>query len=139
MAPRAVPFWERVDTSAGPYACWPWLGCRSKEGYGNLKQGGRARRATHVALGLTEPGVLVMHTCDHPPCCNPSHLVVGSDAQNARDKVRKGRAVNKLSPSDREAIRAAYAAGGVTMKQLGAAYGVCYQAIQRVIWRGGVS
>lgn len=36
-------------------------------------------------------GVNVLHTCDNPPCCEPSHLFVGTQAVNQADKVAKGR------------------------------------------------
>jgi hypothetical protein len=36
--------------------------------------------------------VLVMHSCDNPPCCNPAHLSVGTDLDNIHDMLAKGRA-----------------------------------------------
>lgn len=93
------------DTSGGPDACWPFMGFRHK-GYGRMQGGQRGapmmfahRIAYELANGPIEGHVhhdeenekVVMHTCDNPPCCNPKHLRLGTDADNTADKVAKGR------------------------------------------------
>lgn len=60
-------------------------------------KGLRADAKTHrVSYFLTHghlpPAPLVIrHTCDNPPCCNPAHLVPGTYQDNARDCVERGR------------------------------------------------
>jgi hypothetical protein len=34
---------------------------------------------------------VILHTCDNPECCNPEHLVTGSQGENTRDTEIKGR------------------------------------------------
>ena len=90
-------FWLRVDMSAGPTACWPFIGRRMPQGYGRLVFNGKSVSAHRFALTLAKGGPSVddlraCHTCDNPPCCNPEHLWWGTDLDNARDKVAKGRA-----------------------------------------------
>lgn len=41
--------------------------------------------------GPIPPGYVVMHSCDNPVCCNPSHLSMGTQADNMADRDRKGR------------------------------------------------
>jgi hypothetical protein len=87
-------FWSRVDTSAGPEACWTWRG--RAHPYGAFDALGRGFRSHRVAYELStgkDPGdLLVCHSCDNPPCCNPNHLFVGTHLDNNRDRDAKGRA-----------------------------------------------
>lgn len=90
----ASNFWDHVDKSNGPDACWPWLHYTS-QGYGIIYIDGRPRGAHRVAYKLahgTIDGRIVRHSCDNPPCCNPSHLTAGSHKDNTRDMMAKGRA-----------------------------------------------
>jgi HNH endonuclease len=94
VSDQATAFWARVDQSGGPTACWPWTGPRTPQGYGRYSVHQIRQRAHRYALlfsGWTiPPGLLVCHHCDNPPCCNPSHLYVGTYADNNRDKARRG-------------------------------------------------
>ena len=35
-------------------------------------------------------GLRALHRCDNKPCCNPRHLYVGTDRDNARDRDARG-------------------------------------------------
>lgn len=88
-------FWSKVDTSAGMFACWIWLGSRDFRGYGKFWLKGtnvRAHRASwKIIHGEIPEGLLVCHQCDNPSCVNPAHLWLGTDKDNADDRERKGR------------------------------------------------
>jgi len=90
-------FHARVHRETDPDACWPWMGSLNKGGYGMLWVGGfglLAHRVAHAtATGETECEV-VMHTCDNPTCCNPSHLRGGTYKENMADMHEKGRHPN---------------------------------------------
>lgn len=85
-------FWSKVSKGDG---CWIFRGCRDKWGYAHHGIKGKRRQAHRLAYEFTNgpipAGQLVLHTCDNPPCCNPTHLFLGTDADNMLDKVRKGR------------------------------------------------
>lgn len=90
-------FWSFVDRSAGTDHCWPWTGDRNADGYGRfyLSKGHRtaaSKMAYVLTFGPLPPDKsFTCHTCDWPPCCNPSHLFAGNALDNARDAVTKGR------------------------------------------------
>lgn len=90
-------FWAKVSERA-PEECWPWLGAVNHSGYGRFAERFKApqRMATHVMLELhgkprPTPTSQALHSCDNPPCVNPSHLYWGGYAENVADRISRGR------------------------------------------------
>lgn len=87
---------EKLSFPVTECGCWIWISRASSRGYGVAKFNGRrvsAHRLSYQAFsGAPIPeGNVVMHRCDTPLCVNPSHLRIGTIADNVADRFSKGR------------------------------------------------
>jgi predicted XRE-type DNA-binding protein len=148
--PMAAKVWPKIDQAAGADECHPWMGVRNPGGYGKIANGRNKSKlyAHRVVYELVhgpigDPSLVVRHTCDNPPCCNPRHLVLGTRADNARDRGdrKRGRehrqygeanANVKIKDADLPRIRELYA-GGKTQMEIAALFGVKQPQISRIL------
>ena len=88
------------------------------------------------------PGKVIRHRCDRTSCINPKHLQLGTQADNVRDMVRRGRQrgavgednpARKLTDSKVRRIRRMYATGNWTQSDLGRKFGVHQSIIGHVV------
>jgi hypothetical protein len=152
---RYAPVVERlmsrhVVTDSG---CWEWTGSvHPSVGRGYISVNGRgtlAYRASYEAfVGPISDGLQINHHCDNPLCINPEHLYAGTQKDNIRDAIERGRAVlpapkhgednwNSRPLTVAEQAVAAYLAGEGTQAVLAARFGVTQSTIGRWVRRDG--
>lgn len=135
-------FWPKVDKSKEIDGCWIWIAAKDKGGYGVIRnEKGKLERAHRtswtIANGPIKDGLFVCHKCDVRACINPEHMFLGTNTDNVRDMIKKGRAnpargeysgKAKLCESDVIAIRSstgiqqeiadAFCIGRTTVRQI---------------------
>ena len=133
-------------TVKGP-SCWNVTGCKGNRA-GHVHIGGprvdglQERKLAHrlaweLANGQPAPdGLVVMHSCDNPRCVNPTHLSVGTQAENIHDSIRKGRyncfGVQKLNAVQVREIRVLWGRG-VLQKDIAARFGIARHTVSGIV------
>ena len=134
-------FWKKV--SVGDTAdCWIWQGAQGKDHYGRFSVGGRKgqmhlahRVAWELSVGPIPTGMILLHSCDNPPCVNPAHLKPGTQTDNMRDMALKGRSGRlKLSDDMVREIRS-LCASGARQRDVAEQFGVSQSNISFIIRR----
>lgn len=81
-------------------SCIPWHKSLDSQGYGATSVQGKVVKAHRVAYCTANnctlasiAGLVVRHTCDFPACVNPDHLVIGTQSDNVKDMMERGRHV----------------------------------------------
>lgn len=137
-------FWDKVEIGY-PWECWEWQ-AYTHLGYGRVRYRGESTNAHRVAWELTQgpiPGELhVLHRCDNRPCVNPTHLFLGTNYDNIRDRMQKDRPKPgvwgekhpdaKLNRDDVVEIRRLVAKERMPIRDVADRFGVVPSTVRRV-------
>lgn len=93
-------------------------------------------------------GLVVRHACDNSRCIEPTHLLLGTSADNNRDRASRGRSADRhgeahprrvLSEPQVLEIRRLHSEGSLNQFQLAERYGCTQSNISRIVnlhaWR----
>src|SRR5688572_27215265 len=99
-------FWSSMERSGGADSCWIWARgttggdpknpekqyggvSRLQLPNGTVMRGKLAHRVAYELVnGAIPRGLHVLHTCENSRCCNPSHLHLGTHAENIAQAAR---------------------------------------------------
>jgi hypothetical protein len=145
---RAEHFWSRVARTDDLFSCWEWQGPLSHSGYGQMNMGRRGSRmpahrfSWELHYGPIPECLFCCHHCDNPICVRPDHLFLGTLQENLADMRAKGRearglghGMTKLTEAQVREIRRRYAEGGISMRALGAEFGICAPQVCEIVNR----
>ena len=152
-------FWSCVKIGTKD-ECWPWVGIPGKgrprtrfDTHPKTSICGKpllgASRVAYFIATAVDPGqLLICHSCDNPPCCNPNHLFPGTYSANVRDSVAKGRhpgrppvmrgsanPAARLVEQDVLEMRRLYAEGKVSYPDLARRFNISLYAAWAVVTR----
>lgn len=111
--PLTVEFLLANSTLREDTGCREWNGTKAttrtktrgsdEPAYGLVYVAPKTMRSVHRVMwelinGPVPDGLHVRHRCDNPPCCNPSHLLIGTPLDNYNDMAERGRA-KRVRPS----------------------------------------
>lgn len=148
----SIRFWSKVDKRK-QRECWPWKAACHRDGYGWFRPvpGANMELAHRVSWkinrGAIPKGLYVLHKCDNPCCVNPKHLFLGTQLDNMRDMLSKGRSgprggvkgedssSSKVTANQVRDIRKIYARGNVSYEALGRRYDVAGVTIGQIVRR----
>ena len=128
---------------------WLWTKDTYNYGYGKLSIGkGKQVRAHRYMYekykGVIPDGMMVLHTCDTPRCCNPEHLFLGNQIDNMGDAKEKGRVGyktfygdshprSKITMQQAEEIKELYKSGKYYQKEIGSMYGISQAVVSKIL------
>lgn len=146
---RAGPLLERFNRHWTPVpesGCWLWTASTGSHGYGQImsnKTPVLAHRASwEFNFGDIPAGMHVLHKCDRRVCVNPSHLFLGSNTDNIKDKVSKSRQIKgsrvPSSRLDEEKVKLVFYSDG-SQDSISERFGISQTQVcrikQRKIWK----
>lgn len=129
-----------ITTESG---CMEYQGNINQKGYGKVCVFGKTKHThRHVweLLNGELPNALhVLHKCDNRPCINPEHLFLGTDLDNMRDSINKGRrnCSSKLNPDKIKQILQ-MAKDGILYKNIAKKFNIVGSYSSRIARENGI-
>jgi len=137
--------WKKINILSNE-ECWEWRGSSTSDGYGRMDYHGKKflthRLVYELTYGSIPDNLCVLHHCDNPKCCNPTHLFSGTVDDNIRDKIQKKRQSGaignknshcKINDLDVIQIKLLYASGKYYQRELAIQFGITQSTISAII------
>lgn len=136
-------FWSKVNKNGAIHPtlktrCWEWTGS-IVDGYGTFWFEGKPLYAHRLSWAFSNgpipAGLLTLHHCDNRSCIRPKHLYIGTNQDNTKDKLSRGREARgithgrlKIVAADVLLIRQAHG----TLREIAARFGVSISHVYNI-------
>lgn len=141
----------RLELESG---CWVNKEYPQRTVYNSFRVGTRQRGLHRISYALNNgyddvddlpTNLVVMHSCDNPPCFNPDHLSLGSESDNMWDASAKRRlrfgehnSFSKLTETDVRQLRDSWNNSELSAKELAKKFNIhvvtVYDIVSRKTW-----
>ncbi len=125
--------------------CLEWTGCLNTDGYPRANLKGNSNVKVHREVFFLVNGFyppVVRHKCDNPVCINPDHLEAGTNIDNIKDRVERGRTHNHIRPEIKEKVFS-LRSQGLAYKEIANMLGINWKQVDTILYinrkKGGVS
>jgi hypothetical protein len=114
--------------------CWIWLGSGTGR-HGSISSERTKNDYVHRVMyehangRVLEAGQVVRHTCDNGYCCNPDHLIIGTQKENAQDTIARNRSFTQKITQDEAKDVLIRRYEGESLKVLAIEYGMSESGI----------
>lgn len=114
--------------------CWPFTLATNKDGRPYFRVGGKQLLAYRITYELVNgegslTGKVARHQCDNEVCCNPHHIIPGTQSDNVQDMRERER--HGLPHHVVRAIRK-LAAAGRSDSEIGDLYGLARNTVNEI-------
>ena len=118
--------------------CLEWTGCFNTDGYPRAGTKDNPNIKVHrlvysLSTGKDIDGLVVRHTCDNIKCINPDHLISGTNLDNIKDRVDRGRTHNHISDNELNKVKYLLLEG-FNYNEIAKALGVHRKRIEYIIY-----
>jgi len=82
----------KIEYEVQENGCWNCINRHISKGYAMIRFNYKNYYAHRLMYELInkvtlKADIVVRHTCDNPLCVNPAHLILGTRADNVRDRI----------------------------------------------------
>ena len=146
VSPVVAYAWLTSFCTRQENGCLTYERARSESGYGVIRYDGKTwrthRLAWHLVYGDIPAGLHLLHHCDNRPCLEMTHLYLGTQADNMRDKSERFQGFSRVTDDQALEIADRYEhqhvrprTPGNSCRELASEFGITEARVRKIVHR----